>query len=115
MVAILSTIELNKDSILRKEEMELAWPIELSMLLIADATLWTSAAMTLISEAALLASSQAMSMVAKSAALIWLEGVSLWDASDRIWSWGVITVMKGTEFEGWLVPVGLVINDISKM
>jgi hypothetical protein len=73
-VAILSTTELNEDSVLRKEEIKSTRGIELSALLIADASLWTGAAMTLMSEAALLASSRAASTVARSGALIWSDG-----------------------------------------
>ena len=67
-VAILSTTELNEDSVLRKEEMKSTRGIGLSALLIADATLWTGAAMTLISETFLFAASRAVSTVARSSA-----------------------------------------------
>ena len=78
-MAILSTIELNEDSVLRKLEIR---GIGLSASMIAEAALWTGAAMTLISEAALLASSRAASTVARSGALISSSGVSLWGVSD---------------------------------
>jgi hypothetical protein len=81
-VAIFPTTELNEASVLRKEEIKSTRGIRLSALLMADAALWTGAAMTLISEAALLASSRAASTVARSGALIWSDGVSLWGASD---------------------------------
>ena len=81
-VEILSTTELNEDSILRKGEIKSTGAIGLSVSLIADATLCIGAAMTLISEVALFASSRAASTVARSGALIWSDGVSLWGASD---------------------------------
>ena len=83
-VAILSTTELNERSVLRKEEIKSTRAIGLSASLIADAALRTGAAMTFISEAALLASLRAASTVARSGALIWSDGVSLWGASDWI-------------------------------
>ena len=66
----MSTTELNEESVLRKEEIKSTRGIGLSALLIADAALWIGAAMTLISEAALLASSRAASTAARSGALI---------------------------------------------
>ena len=69
-VAILSTTKVNKDSVLRKEEIKSTRGIGLSALLIADAALWTGVAMILISETSLLAASRAASTIERSSALI---------------------------------------------
>ena len=81
-MAILSTTELNEESVLRKEEIKSTRGIGLSALLIADTALWTGAAMTLIPEAALLGSSRAAFTVARSGVLIWSDEVSLRGASE---------------------------------
>jgi hypothetical protein len=49
-VAILSTTELNDDSVLRKLEIKSTRGIGLSALLIADIALWTGAPMAFIAE-----------------------------------------------------------------
>ena len=69
-MAILLTMELNEDSVLRKESTR---GIEL---VIADAALWTGVAMILISETFLFAASRAASTIEGSSALILSDGVS---------------------------------------
>jgi len=81
-VEILSTTELNEDSILRKGEIKSTRAIGFSASLIADAALCTGVAMTLISEAAKFASSRATSTIARSGAFFGSGGVSLWGGSD---------------------------------
>jgi len=69
-VAILSTTELNEDSVLRKEEIKSTRGIGLSAFVIADAALWTGVAMTFISETSLLAAWRAASTTERSSASI---------------------------------------------